>query len=308
MRDISFKVKSLRVAKASSVLKMQNSSLKHVKDNTGPKPDILATAKASAYLAIKNTANVIPHCHPIPVENVNVEFDFNENELTVFVEVTTIYKTGCEIEAIHGAQIAALTIYDMLKPIDQNIEINSTKLISKSGGKSDFRNQIDKTISSAVLVVSDSVSAGKKEDKAGKILHDKLVEFGLQSPKTDVVSDEIDQIQNQVKTYLNDKIEIILITGGTGLSPRDFTPEAIKPLLEREVSGIMEAARQYGLERTPLAMLSRGIAGMNGKSLIISLPGSSRGARESIDAIFPFVLHIFKVQRKYYQHEDVNNK
>lgn len=299
---------SFRIAKASAYLEMSNELVQAVKENKGPKKDIVPTAKAAAYLAVKNTPNVIPHCHPIPIEDVTADIEFEDQGISIFVEVKSTYKTGCEIEAMHGAQIAALTIYDMLKPLDKTIVIKETKLEMKKGGKSDYKNQLIEGLRIAVVVISDSVSAGSKQDKAGKAISEHLESLGASVEIYDIIPDEPDQISSKIKNLNNDKIDLVITTGGTGLSPRDLTPETIEPLLDRKIEGIMEAARKYGQEKTPYAMLSRGIAGMIGSTVVLTLPGSTRGARESMDALFPYLFHVFKVQKKAYQHHDVDNK
>ena len=242
LRDISNKIISFRIAIASSFLEMSSELIELVKSNSGPKKDIIPTAKAAAYLAVKNTATVIPHCHPIPIEDVTVDILFEDQGLKVLVEVKTAYKTGCEIEAMHGAQIAALTIYDMLKPLDKSIVIKETKLESKKGGKSDFKKQVIEGLKIAVIVISDSVSAGSKQDKAGKSIVEQLEALNTTCSAYKIVADEPKDIEAQVKNLTNEEYDLIITTGGTGLSPRDLTPETIRPLLDREIEGVMEAA------------------------------------------------------------------
>jgi cyclic pyranopterin phosphate synthase len=185
----------------------------------------------------------------------------------------------------------------MLKPLDKKIEIHSIKLLEKKGGKTDISYNENNVINTAVIVCSDSVYAGTKEDKSGKIIIEKLKKYNCKTNQYFVVPDEVVAIQAYVKKLCAEGYQMIILTGGTGLSPRDITPEAIEPLLDREVKGISETIRNYGQQRMPYAMLSRSIAGIIGQTLVITMPGSSRGAAESVDAIFPQVTHIFKMMR-----------
>lgn len=304
MKDISNKIETFRTARASALVRLKPESIRAIKENLTPKKDVIPTARAAGLLAVKNTSNVIPHCHPIPVDSVTIEFEFGDSQIHILVEVKSIHKTGCEMEALYGASVTALTIYDMLKPIDKQIKIEMIKLESKSGGKSDFTEEVPKNLRAAVIVVSDSISSGKGKDKAGITIKEKLESYGIEVSDYVTISDEAEEITNQVKKLCSEGIEIIITTGGTGLSQRDNTPEAIKPLIEKEIPGIMETARSFGQKRMPYAMLSRGIAGLIGRSLILTLPGSERGAGETIDALFPFVLHIQKVLERGYRHND----
>ncbi len=295
MYDISRKIETFRTAKASSVIKLKPSSLDLIKKDLVPKGNVLETARTAGYLAVKKTSELIPLCHPLPIEWSKIEFKLDEDKIIVECEVRTTYKTGCEMEALFGASCAALCIYDMMKPVDADIEIVSTKLLEKKGGKSDFTDKSARTFTSAVLVISDTVSKGGKEDKSGKLISEKLKQFNVAVAEYNVIPDEIEMIRREVNRLCEQKIDLIITTGGTGLSKRDVTPEAILPLLDCEVPGIMEAARSYGQKRTPYSMLSRGVAGVKNGTVILTLPGSSRGAEESMDALFPYLLHIYKI-------------
>ena len=296
MNDITFKISSLRKAVATATVSVSKpETIDAVKNKTVPKGDVFEFSRAAGLLGIKKTSDLIPDCHPLPIEYANIQYSIDGLNILISVEVHTIYKTGVEVEAMHGASIVALTMYDMLKPIDKSVEIHNIKLQSKKGGKSDFADRPIKPLKTAVIVCSDSISSGSKQDFAGKAVIERLQKNKINGVAYEIIPDETVEIQAKVKQLCAANFDLILFCGGTGLSPRDVTPEAIKPLIERDIPGIMEAARSYGQDRTPYAMLSRGVAGFIGTSLIITLPGSTKGAAETMDALFPAVLHIFKV-------------
>ncbi|WP_290843564.1 bifunctional molybdenum cofactor biosynthesis protein MoaC/MoaB [Flavobacterium sp.] len=295
MVDITHKTSTLRKAIASAkVVVSKPETISAIENRQVPKGDIFEFARASALFAIKKTSDVIPDCHPLPVEFASITYKIEGLAVVISVEVHTIYKTGVEVEAMHGASVAALVMYDMLKPIDKGVTIEQIKLVEKTGGKSDAKYPTD--LKCAVIVCSDSVSKGEKEESSGKKIVEILSENGLQECEYEVVSDDIISIQSALEKFLEAKMDLIVLTGGTGLSHRDVTPEAVLTYIDKPIPGIMETARAYGQQRIRTAMLSRGIAGFSGDSLIVTLPGSKKGVEESLQAIFPQVLHVFSVR------------
>lgn len=290
MKSVIDKIETQRTATAQSIIKIRPEVIQRMTANDVPKKDVLAVARVAGTMAAKKTSELIPYCHPLPIDVADIQFEVGSGEITVTARVEVIWKTGVEMEALTAASTAALTIYDMLKPLDKEMEVVSTKLVEKKGGKSDYEETIPKGFRAAVIVTSDGTHQGTRQDKSGKIIKERLEKFGIE-PDYFILPDEKDLIVSKLNELCSQGVQLIMTTGGTGLGPRDVTVEATMEIIDREIPGIMEAARSYGQRRTPYAMLSRGLAGQKGETLIVNLPGSSNGVKESLNTIFPAILH-----------------
>ena len=292
MIDVSSKSTTLRTARTEARLKVSAATLARLKGGTLPKGDPLPVAKVAAIQAAKNTSQIIPYCHPLPIEFVGVEFEVEADHIQVSVTVKAVAKTGVEMEALTAASVAALTLYDMMKMVDPGMEIEGVRLVEKRGGKSDLREAPVPPLRAGVLVVSDSVSSGNKEDRSGRLIAERLEKEGIAVRQRATLPDEPDQVRALLLRWSDEeRLDLILTTGGTGFGPRDQTPEAMEGLFEREAPGLSEALRAFGQERTPFAMLSRGRAGVRGASVVVNLPGSQKAAADALQALFPGILH-----------------
>lgn len=298
MVNITHKSNTLRKAIASAIVKASSpATIQAIRNQKVPKGDVFSFAKVAALFAVKRTSDMIPDCHPLPVEFTDVRFTIEDLSVLIEVEVHTVYKTGVEVEAMHGASVAALTLYDMLKPIDKGVEISNIRLVQKEGGKSQYKIPDTTLLQAAVIVCSDSVFQQKAEDKAGVAVQAKLEAMGIAIDAYRVIPDEAEAIKEMIAETTLKGTSLLLFVGGTGVSPRDITPDVVRPLLDKELTGVMEEARRYGQERMPYAMLSRGVAGFIKDTLVLTFPGSTKGATEYMDALFPKVLHALAIHR-----------
>jgi len=306
MRDISHKQITLRTARAVGILFCSEKSIDLINSNELPKGNLFDVARAAGFLGAKLTPQLLPHCHPVTIDGMNFTFEFLDRKLhsdlfnedilkrtgiVIQGEAKSIGRTGIEMETLTAVSVAALEIYDMLKPVDTALEIGHIKLLEKKGGKSDRSRYTESSAKCAVLVCSDSTASGEREDKSGKLICNMLEIANAKVWHYKVLPDDKVAIQKQILDWVKEDIQFIFTTGGTGLGPRDNTVSAVKEILERDADGITEAMRNYGQMRTPLAMMSRSVAGSIAKTLIVTLPGSTNGARESLEAILPGVFH-----------------
>jgi molybdenum cofactor biosynthesis protein MoaC len=300
MFDVGAKPDSYRTARAQAVLNIKPNTAVMIRQGKSPKGDVVEAAKIAATSGAKKTSDLIPYCHPIPLDHIEVQVSVKSKAIEVDVTVKSIWKTGVEMEALSGACIGALTIYDMLKPVDDSLFISSVRLFEKSGGMGGFATKQGNKIRAGVIVVSDSVSAGKRVEKSGKFIVKALKDKNIDVIKYKVIPDDSSAIEKLLVKYSDVfALNLIVTTGGTGLSHRDVTPEATRNVIEKEITGIAEGSRAYGQRRTPLSMLSRGVAGIRGTSLIINIPGSLRAVSESLDFLFPGLDHALKMIEGY---------
>jgi cyclic pyranopterin phosphate synthase len=296
MFNVSSKPDTYRIARAQAILNILPKTAALLAAGDSPKGNIIEAAKFAATTGAKKTPDLIPYCHPIPLDHIVVNVSVKSRAVEVNVEVKSIWKTGVEMEALTGACIGVLTIYDMLKPVDNSLSIGSVKILNKFGGLGDFGSKQVKKNRAAVIVISDSVAAGKRIDKSGKFIAKNLKDRGMEVVEYKVLPDVRSSIEKHLKDYSDNlHLDLILTTGGTGIGPRDITPEATRKVIEKEVNGIADASRAYGQRRTPLSMLSRGLAGVRGRTVIINLPGSLRAVSEYLDFLFPGVEHAFQM-------------
>ena len=138
MFDVSKKIDTFRTATARAVLRISSTTIHHIDNGNSPKGNIIEAAKISGTMAAKKTYDLIPYCHPIPIDYVKVDVSIGENQIEILVQVKSIWKTGVEMEALTAASIASLTIYDMLKAVQRDITITDIRLESKTGGKRNY--------------------------------------------------------------------------------------------------------------------------------------------------------------------------
>ena len=142
-----------------------------------------------------------------------------------------------------------------------------------------------------ILTISDKGSRGEREDLSGAVIREMVATLGAEVAGYEIVPDERDIISLKLLEWCSEGLDLVVTTGGTGLGPRDVTPEATRDVIEREAPGMAEAMRSQGLQATSLAMLSRAVVGARGKTLIVNLPGSPKGVRESLAVLLPVLPH-----------------
>jgi len=311
MNDITHKISTLRSATAVGMIKCSQEIVDLAKADKLPKGDLFNIAKAAGFIGAKKTQDLIPHCHPVGIDAFKLEFYYSDDSalldyldskditlgIYIIAKAKYVGRTGIEMEVLTGLSVAALTIYDLLKPLGQkDIEISGIRLLEKKGGKTDkpkFSKHIHKA---GILLCSDAIANGKKEDTVGTEVKTLLEKEKTSIEKYTVVPTDTTTIIDTINTWVEEDIPVVFTIGGTGLgSP--FIKE-LQAQFDYEAKGVVQAMYQHGLDRSPLAMHSQLVAGYINQTLIITLPGSRNGAIECLQGIIKAVFHARVVLKK----------
>ena len=291
MVDVSNKPITNRRAVAEGRVRVGPEVAAAIRDNTLNKGDLLQVARLGGVQTAKRTAELILLCHPLPLTHIDVSAELEEETVVLRATTRTSGQTGVEMEALAAVAGAALNVVDMGKAINPAIVIERLQVVEKQGGKSGSNTTVASNRSVAggppvaLLTVSDSRSTGQAEDLATPLLTAAVEEFlGGQVTAQALVADDRQAITKQLTEWVEqtDAPVLILTTGGTGVGPRDVTPEATASVIQRPHQGLLELARARCLPGKPHAYLSRAVGGVAGRTLILNLPGSPRGAVDTL--------------------------
>ena len=300
MIDVGGKRHTTRRAVAAGTIYLGPNAFIKVRDKTLPKGDCFPVAEIAGLGGAKQCANLLPMCHPLPLDQVSVSFelDHETQSVRVFCEAAAHAKTGVEMEALAGVNAALLCIWDLCKGTDPVLRVSDLELLTKEGGKSGVwinpgattpqwvldRLPIQTPLADrkiAVLVMSDRASDGTYDDESGQYLVDALSSEGADVCAYQVIPDDYELIQKTVMDVSeNHDPHVILCTGGTGPGPRDVTPLALAEYLNPALPGLGEWLRSESAIYTKTAWLSRMGGGLIGRALVITLPGSLQAVKE----------------------------
>lgn len=297
MMDVCSRLATKRSAVAACELRALPETLQKVQTGDLSDGNPIPLARFAAIQAAKRTHEWIPHCHSISVDCVTVDFKFLKDRIQIEAQVIATAKTGVEVEAITAASVAAITLYGNLSPIDCSMEIGAIKLVRSSEGELAAAPEIK--WSGLVIVMSDRVSAGKQVDISGDILLRAMKEHGAQNASLVVLPDDPELLSAAVRQGIDQGLELIVVTGGTGLGERDITHQTLKLLIDRELPGVTSAYLTYSQTRVPTAMLGSPLAGLSRKTLILAIPGSPGACTDAVACLFPSLVHGIAIVKGY---------
>ncbi|WP_320670516.1 cyclic pyranopterin monophosphate synthase MoaC [Patulibacter defluvii] len=325
MVDVGEKQVTARRAVAAALVTMSPETAELVRRGDLPKGDVLGTARLAGTMAAKRVPDLVPLAHPLPLTKVDVQARVvpAAGQVRIEAEARTVGRTGVEIEAMTAALIAAVNVYDMVKGVERGVAVGPVTLVHKSGGRSgdfdgpapwgpeeapatgpaagprDAPRPLDPPVRAALLTVSSSRADGPADDPGSVALRELAAALGVQVAVAERVADDREAIAARLVAFADElAVDLVLTAGGTGMTVDDVTPEATLQACERIAPGIAEALRLASREHTHAWPLSRAVAAVRGRTLVVNLPGTPKAAAEARPVLEPILTHAIRLLRR----------
>ncbi|MHA6247364.1 molybdenum cofactor synthesis domain-containing protein [Pontibacter sp. CAU 1760] len=270
-------------------------------------------ARAAGFLGAKASPQLLPSTHTPALDGLELTFEWldaaqhasmfpetvlQRSGIVVTGQAKSIGRAGIDMQILTAVTVAILELYNSLRVQDAQLEIGQVRLLDLPAQRHRKGKYFATPPICAVLSCSDEKAAGRRPDTSGLLARQLLEEAGAHVAHYTLLPDDRRQLQQQIKAWVHEGVGFIFTTGGTGLGPQHTAVAAVEELLDKRADGIVAAMRSHGQERSPLAMMSQGVAGVIGSTLVVTLPGSSNGVRESLEAILPAVFQARNMVRK----------
>lgn len=320
MVDISAKSVTRRTAIAVADVRCGPVTVDLLRRGELAKGDALATARIAAIAAAKRTPDLIPLCHPVAITGVDITATIIDSGVRLRAQVRTADRTGIEMEALTAVSVGALTVIDMVKGVDRQAYITDIHVELKEGGASGTWQRdgaastevpsgehevkhtpqplqasrpvrVSRSWRACIVTVSDRRARGEQLDRSGPFLVQAMEDWGA-TVRSRTVPDDAASIARAIREEIERGTDVVITSGGTGITTRDVTPEAVVALLDKSLPGIEDAIRARGHGVAPGALLSRTVAGVAGRTFVLTLPGSPGAARDGILVLEPIVEHL----------------
>lgn len=295
MLDVSEKPETLREAIAVAFVSMSSQGWKSVKEGLLDKGNISDIIKAGVINGVKATSFLIPLCHPLNIDFIDVEVKYAPFMVIIKVKVKGVGRTGFEMEAMSGAVSGALSACDVLKRVTTDVRIERVELVEKKGGKSKYEFELPYRF--GVITVSDRASRGERGDDSGEIIKKWIEEREGNVVFYKVIPDDSERIKDVVvnASRSENPPDIMIFTGGTGPGPKDLTVLTLESISDKKLEGVGELMRIYGMKKTLYSSLSSGGGYVYRGIILLALPGSPSGVKDALQILGYILSHAVKM-------------
>jgi cyclic pyranopterin monophosphate synthase len=292
MDDSSSNPAAQQSAKAEGKIFFSNGAREILLKENAPKTDVVTAAKVAGIQAAKRASEFIPFHHANTLNWVELNFSAGEDHIKIESTVKAVSRSGLEMEALTAVSVAALTLLDICKEHDQQVNIQDLKLVPKVSKKKMLT--VKTPIKVGIIVISDRITAGLADDEVGQLLQSGFANAGYHANNYSIISNDSDKLIEKIQEWLEQSIELIITAGGNGIGPRDITLTSLEPFFDFRMEGLEQTLHSIAQVNNNGFFVDRLAVGKIGKTIVICLPIDVALAQDALNVILPNMHQAFE--------------